>query len=249
MDYFLVVVFGLIIGSFLNVLIYRLPHGESIISPPSHCPDCDHQLGFLELIPVISYFILRGRCRFCGSKISVRYPLVEFLTGVIFLINYLLLFNPIIIISGLFLSSLLIALTLIDLDHQILPDKLTLSGLGAGLILSFFRPDFSFLSAFLGLVLAGGLLLIIAIISRGGMGGGDIKMMMMVGTFVGPVLAVIAIFLGAAIGLIVSLPGIITGKLQSKSKLPFGPYLALSSLIIWFWGEQLLQWYLNLFVL
>jgi len=248
MNYFLIVVFGFIIGSFLNVLIYRLPRGESIISPPSHCPDCGHKLGFLELIPVISYFILGGRCRFCGSKISLRYPLVELITGIIFLINYLLLFNPIILFSGLFLSSLLIVLTLIDLDHQILPDKLTLSGMGVGLLLSFFRPEFSSLSALLGLVLAGGLLLIIAIISRGGMGGGDIKMMMMVGTFVGPVLAVIAIFLGAAIGLIFSLPGLITGKLQSKSKLPFGPYLAISSLIIWFWGEQLLQWYLNIFV-
>ncbi|MFW5988236.1 MAG: prepilin peptidase, partial [bacterium] len=145
-------------------------------------------------------------------------------------------------------SSILIVLTMIDFDHQILPDKLTLGGLGVGLIFSFFRSDITVIYSLAGILAAGGLLFLIAFLSKGGMGGGDIKMMAMVGSFTGPIIAVSAIFLGAVIALIAHLPGIASGKTGMKTKLPFGPFLALASLILWFWSEQLFDLYLNIFL-
>ncbi len=237
---------GLIIGSFLNVVIYRLPREESIVFPASHCPECGHQLSALELIPVISYIILRGRCRECGASISLKYPLVELLTAFLFLINSLVFSSAVNLIAGLLLSSLLIALAMIDIQHQILPDRLTLTGLAAGLLISFIRPEFSPLEAVAGVLAGGGLLLIIAVISKGGLGGGDIKLMMMVGSFVGPIQVLVAIFLGAILGLLTSLPGIISGSLKLKSRLPFGPFLGLASVIIWLTGSWILNIYLSL---
>ncbi len=243
---FIFFILGLIIGSFINVIIYRLPRGESIVFPPSHCPDCNHKLSPVELIPVFSYIIQRGKCRQCGKKISIKYPLVELLTGLLFLTNALIFTNILNLIAGLILSSLLIALAAIDIEQQILPDKLNLIGLALGLIISFFRPEFTALNAISGILAGGGLLLVIAVLSKGGMGGGDIKLMMMVGTFLGPLQVLLAIFLGAILGLLASLPGIIAGELKLKSKLPFGPFLALASLIMWFFGDSLLNLYLRL---
>jgi leader peptidase (prepilin peptidase)/N-methyltransferase len=244
----LIFILGLIIGSFLNVVIYRLPEGESIVYPPSHCPECGHQLSPRELVPVFSYVFLRGKCKSCGTKISIRYPIIELSTAIIFIINYIYLSDLIVLTAGLIFSSLLIVLTMIDFDHQILPDKLTLGGLVVGLIFSFFRPDLTFIYSILGVMAAGGLLFLIAYLSKGGMGGGDIKMMAMVGSFTGLLIAVSAIFLGAMIALIAHLPGIVSGKTGMKTKLPFGPFLALASLILWFWSEQLFDLYLNLFL-
>ena len=245
----IIFILGLVIGSFLNVVIYRVPEGKSIVKPPSHCPECDHRLTPIELIPVISYIILKGKCRSCDTKISLRYPAVELITGIVFVINYLqLYYNLIILLAGLVLSSILIVLTLIDYDHQILPDSITIGGLIIGLILSIFRPDITVINAILGLLVAGGFLLIIAYASKGGLGGGDIKLMAMVGTFLGPLSAFAAIFIGALLGLLASLPGILSGELSRKSKLPFGPFLAGASLIFWFWGDYLWEFYLNIFI-
>jgi leader peptidase (prepilin peptidase)/N-methyltransferase len=242
---FLVFVFGLIIGSFLNVVIYRLPKNESVVYPASHCMSCGHQLSPLELIPVFSYIFLKGKCKNCGEKISIRYPFVELFTGIIFIINYIYISDLIILTAGLVFSSLLIVLALIDIDHQILPDKLTLGGLAAGIIFSFFRTDLSFVFSLAGVLAAGGLLFLIAYLSKGGMGGGDIKMMAMVGSFTGPIIAVSSIFLGAVIALIAHLPGIVSGSKGMKSKLPFGPFLALASFLLWIWGEEIFNIYLS----
>ena len=245
---FLIFIFGLIIGSFLNVVIYRLPKAKSIVYPASHCPNCGHKLTPGELIPVISYIFLRGKCKSCGANISIRYPIIELLTGIIFVINYIHLSALIVLTAGLIFSSLLIVLTVIDFEHQILPDKLTLGGLAAGLIISFFRSDITVIYSLAGILAAGGLLFLIALLSKGGMGGGDIKMMAMVGSFTGPIIAVSATFLGAIIALVAHLPGIISGKTGMKTKLPFGPFLALASLILWFWSDQLFNLYFNLFL-
>lgn len=244
----LIFILGLIIGSFLNVVIYRLPQGESIVYPSSKCPNCGHKLSPLELIPVFSYLLLRGKCKSCGANISIRYPIIELSTGIIFIINYLFLSNLIILIAGLIFSSLLIVLTMIDFDHQLLPDKLTLGGLVVGLIFSFFRSDITVIYSLAGILAAGGSLFLIAYLSKGGMGGGDIKMMAMVGSFTGPIIAVSSIFLGAVIALIAHLPGIVSGKTGMKTKLPFGPFLALASLVLWFWSEELFNLYINLFL-
>lgn len=243
---FLLFITGLVIGSFLNVVIYRLPTGKSIIYPPSHCPNCGHKLSMLELIPVLSYIFLRGKCKNCKADISIRYPIIELLTGIIFIINYIYISDLIILAAGLVFSSLMIVLTMIDVDHQILPDQLTLGGLVVGLSFSFFRTDITFIYSLLGILAAGGLLFLIAFLSKGGMGGGDIKMMAMVGSFTGPVIAVTAVFLGALIALMAHLPGVISGKTGMKTKLPFGPFLAVASLILWFYSEELFAMYLSL---
>jgi len=243
---FLIFILGLIIGSFLNVVIYRLPEGKSIVYPPSHCPDCGHKLSPLELIPVLSYIFLRGKCKSCRTDISIRYPIIELLTGIIFIINYIYISDLIILAAGLVFSSLMIVLTMIDVDHQILPDQLTLGGLVVGLSFSFFRTDITFIYSLIGVLAAGGLLFLIAFLSKGGMGGGDIKMMAMVGSFTGPVIAVTAVFLGALIALMAHLPGVISGKTGMKTKLPFGPFLAVASLILWFYSEELFAMYLSL---
>lgn len=245
---FLIFILGLIIGSFLNVVIYRIPEGESIVYPASHCPNCAHKLTPLELIPVLSYILLRGKCKSCGADISIRYPIVELSTAIIFIINYIYLSDLITLTAGLIFSCLLIVLTMIDFDHQLLPDKLTLGGLVVGLIFSFFRSDITVIYSLIGILGAGGLLFLIAYLSQGGMGGGDIKMMAMVGSFTGPIIAVSSIFLGAVIALIAHLPGIVSGKTGMKTKLPFGPFLAMASLIFWFWSEELFNLYITLFL-
>jgi leader peptidase (prepilin peptidase)/N-methyltransferase len=242
---FLIFVLGLIIGSFLNVVICRLPRGESLVYPPSHCTNCGHKLSPLELIPLISYIFLKGRCKSCGAKISIRYPLIELLTAIIFIINYINFSNLIILATGLIFSSILIVLALIDFDHQILPDRLTFTGIIVGLVFSFFRSDITFIYSLFGVLAAGGLLFLIAFLSKGGMGGGDIKMMAMVGSFTGPILSISAIFLGALIALLSHLPGIVSGSTGMKTKLPFGPFLALASFLLWIWGEQILNIYLS----
>ncbi|KXS49491.1 MAG: hypothetical protein BHK79_01035 [Halanaerobium sp. MDAL1] len=245
---FLIFILGLIIGSFLNVVIYRLPEGKSIVYPPSHCPDCGHKLSPLELIPVLSYIFLRGKCKSCRTDISIRYPIIELLTGIIFIINYIYISDLISLTAGLIFSSLLVVLTMIDFDHQILPDKLTLGGLIVGFIFSFFRSDITVIYSLIGVLVAGGLLFLIAYLSKGGMGGGDIKMMAMVGSFTGPIIAVSSIFLGAVIALIAHLPGIVFGKTGMKTKLPFGPFLALASLIFWFWSDKIFKWYISFLI-
>jgi len=245
---FLIFILGLIIGSFLNVVIYRLPEGKSIVYPPSHCPDCGHKLSPLELIPVFSYIFLRGKCKSCRTDISIRYPIIELLTGIIFIINYIYISDLISLTAGLIFSSLLVVLTMIDFDHQILPDKLTLGGLIVGFIFSFFRSDITVIYSLIGVLVAGGLLFLIAYLSKGGMGGGDIKMMAMVGSFTGPIIAVSSIFLGAVIALIAHLPGIVFGKTGMKTKLPFGPFLALASLIFWFWSDKIFKWYISFLI-
>jgi len=244
--YFIYFLLGLVTGSFLNVVIYRLPRGESIVSPPSHCPECGHELSPWELIPVISFALQRGRCRECGSSISIRYPLVEMVTGLIFLFNAYFFIEGALIATGIILGALLLALSMIDIDRQILPDKLTLLGLALGLIISFIRPDIHPLTAVAGVFAGGGFLFVIAFVSRGGLGGGDIKMMAFVGSFIGPALVMLAIFLGAFIGLLANIPGLISGQVGLKSRMPFGPFLAVASIIMWFFGDSLLSWYLNL---
>ncbi|SDL58820.1 prepilin peptidase [Halarsenatibacter silvermanii] len=247
MQSFIFLLLGLIVGSFINVLIVRVPRGQSIINPRSHCPDCGHELKAFELIPVLSFILLRGKCRECGVTIPLRYPLVELMTGFLFLANFYLAAEPVELISGMVFITLLLPLSVIDLREQILPDKLNLAGMAAGLTLSFFRVDFTPLTSISGILAGGGFLFALAIISRGGIGGGDIKLMLFTGSFLGAPLVLISIFLAAILGLIASLPSLFRGQMGLKSKLPFGPFLALSALILWYFGAELLSFYLQLF--
>lgn len=248
LNYILIFILGLIVGSFCNVCIYRIPKNESIIYPASHCPKCRTTIKPVDNIPLLSYILLKGRCRNCGSKISIQYPVVELLTGMIYLIIYLIYGLSIQSLIYIILSSALIIIAFIDLNEQIVPDVISLPGIGVGLILSFFVPYLSFINSALGVVVGGGIILIIALVGsmifkKEAMGGGDVKLAAMIGAFLGWRYTIISLFLGFFLG---ALAGIflILSKIKSKEDMvPFGPFIALGSLITLLWGEKIIAWY------
>lgn len=255
MDYFAVVVFGLIIGSFLNVCIYRLPEKKSIVTPSSFCPKCGIKIKPWDNIPILSYLFLIGRCRSCGERISLRYPFVELLNGLFYLFSYMhygLTYHLFFIF--IFLSSMIV-ITFIDIDYQIIPDSITLPGIIVGLFAgSFFMPDpfslnlsiLGFKDSFLGFLIGGISFYLIAIISRGGMGGGDIKMMAMIGAFLGWKSVFLTTLIGSVFGSLLGIFLMIFKGKGRKTKIPFGPFLALGSIITLFFGRNILDWYLNI---
>ena len=248
LNYILIFILGLIVGSFCNVCIYRIPKNESIIYPASHCPKCRTTIKPVDNIPLLSYILLKGRCRNCGSKISIQYPVVELLTGIIYLIIYLIYGLSIQSLVYIILSSALIIIAFIDLNEQIVPDVISLPGIGVGLILSFFVPYLSFINSALGVVVGGGIILIIALVGsmifkKEAMGGGDVKLAAMIGAFLGWRYTIISLFLGFFLG---ALAGIflVLSKIKSKEDMvPFGPFIALGSLITLLWGEKIIAWY------
>ena len=238
--------FGAAIGSFSNVCIYRLPKKLSIISPPSQCPNCGKNISPFDNIPIISFLILRGRCRYCQSPISWRYPIVELITGLIFLSLYFnFLISPQFFIYALLCTSLII-IAFIDLEHKIIPDVITLPGIIIGLTLSLTMPHITLINSIKGLLIGGGLFYAIAIISRGGMGGGDIKLIAMVGSFLGWKNVLLTIFLGSLFGSIVGIVLIILKKKNRKDMVPFGPFLSLGAIISIFYGRDLIYLWLTI---
>lgn len=242
-----VFIYGLIIGSFLNVVIYRIPQEESILGR-SYCPQCGRELKWYDLIPVVSFLLSSGHCRSCGKSISWQYPLVELLTGALFVVLYFKFGLTVHCGALAFLVSLLIASSIIDYRLQIIPNKLTYFGIIIGLIFSIIFKYISIKSALLGLVIPSGFLLLIALLTKGGMGIGDVKFAAMIGSFIGPKLTLLGIFLGAAIGSIIGLLLITVGKKGRKSKLPFGPLIAIGVLMMILWGEMIINRYLELII-
>lgn len=254
MIYIGILFFGLIIGSFLNVCIYRLPRNLSIVKPASSCPKCDTKIRPWDNIPVLSYILLRGRCRSCGEKIAIRYPLVEILNSILYFLAYIHFdFGWHLPFMFAFLSALIV-ITFIDIDYQIIPDIITIPGIGIGLFAgTFFMPDpfsveftsIGFKNSFIGLLAGGGIFYLIAVISRGGMGGGDIKMMAMIGAFLGWKSVLLTTFIGSLVGSIFGIFLMIFKKTGRKAKIAFGPFLALGAIITLFKGKEILYWYLN----
>lgn len=238
-------ILGLIIGSFLSVCIYRIPRGESVVFPPSHCPSCNYRLAPLDLIPLASFLLLRGRCRNCDVRISSRYMYVELLTGFLFTICYLKAGLQFGLVKYLIFTALLVVVAFIDLEHYIVPNKLVLFGLGAGAVFLFFSGDISYASALLGVAAGSGFLLLSALVSRGGLGGGDIKLAAVIGLFLGWPLAPLSIFLGCCLAGLVGLFLILTKKKKRKDIMPLVPFLAAGSCITMLWGWDLLGWYLK----
>lgn len=247
-----VFILGLIIGSFLNVCIYRIPRGFSIVRPPSSCPSCKSPVRIYDNIPVISYILLRGRCRSCSSAIPLRYPVVELLNAVLY-VSIIWRFGsgwhtPVYFVF----CSAMVVITFIDLEFQIIPDAITLSGIPLGLIAGslilidpFFRASMlGFNNSFTGLVSGGGLFYLIAVLSRGGMGGGDIKMMAMTGAFLGWKAVLLTTFSASLIGSIAGIILIVFKGKGRKTKIPFGPFLAAGALITLFFGQEILRFYL-----
>lgn len=244
-------VFGLMIGSFLNVCIARLPAGGSLVSPASTCPSCGRLIAWRDNIPVVSYLLLRGRCRQCATPISVRYPLVEAATAVLFVVQALV--EPTVgpaLAARLVFTALLVALAVTDLETFRLPNALTLGGLAVGLGFSLIVPP-GWFDALLGAALGAGVLLAIRwtwwrATGTDAMGLGDVKMLAMIGAFLGwaPIFLVLLLstFAGALIGILVTL----TGRGSMRTKLPFGVFLAIAALVASLVGEPLLDWYLGL---
>jgi leader peptidase (prepilin peptidase)/N-methyltransferase len=246
-------VLGAIFGSFGNVIIYRLPREESVVKPRSYCYSCKTPIKWYDNIPILSWFILRGKCRHCGAKFSFRYPLVEIITGVLFAMSYHYagiswnLLEYLIFIFGL------VVCTFIDLDHMILPDEFTLSGIVIGLVGAALNPQREFLDAFFGVLMGGGFLWGMAYVyylltKNEGMGGGDIKLLAWIGALLGWKAIPFVIMSSAIIGSVVGLIAARQQKAGLKTVIPFGPYLALGAVIYLFGGQTIALWYLDLFL-
>jgi leader peptidase (prepilin peptidase)/N-methyltransferase len=236
---------GLVVGSFLNVVIYRVPLRRSVVWPASYCPDCGEPIKPLDNVPLVSYLLLRGRCRNCGVRISARYPLVEALTGALFAAAAYQFGLGLQLLSALVLIFTLLALAGIDLEHQLLPNVIVGPAAVAGLALSILEsPERWWLYPVSALVVAGGLFAL-ALAYPGGMGMGDVKMGGMLGAFLGPY-AALAVFLGAVCGALVGGVLMSLGKMRRRSALPFGVFMALGGIVALFVGPQLWGFYLDL---
>jgi len=246
-----VFLFGAAIGSFLNVCIYRLPLDQSIVSPGSRCMSCGTAVRWFDNIPVISWIVLRGRCRRCGVTFSIRYPLVELLTGCLMLVLFLRFGLSVSFAVYALLVAALIVITFIDFDHQIIPDEISLSGVALGFLTSFFLPEPGWVSSLAGIVVGWGSLALVFyaylwLTGREGMGGGDAKLLAMLGAFLGWKAIPFIIFTSSLVGSIV---GLSLMALQRKGRhlaIPFGPYLAMGAVLYVFYGPQLINWYLRL---
>ena len=265
----IVFVFGLIIGSFLNVCILRIPAAESVVLPASHCPACGAPIKPYDNIPVVSWLLLAGRCRQCKARISAMYPIVELATGMLFLTCYLVFGPSAEALKWAIFAALLVVLTITDLRERILPDKVNFAGLGLGLALSVFtRPldgtalwlanhlfDYpppeaalSFADALIGAGAASGLLWLVAegyfrARGREGMGLGDVKMMAMAGAFLGLQRALLTILLGSLLGSIIGVAVIAVGRKGRDFELPFGTFLGAGAMLVVFFGSRALDWY------
>ncbi|MDY6855614.1 MAG: prepilin peptidase [Thermodesulfobacteriota bacterium] len=248
-EYLIPFIFGTIIGSFLNVCIFRIPKSESIIFPSSYCPNCDQPIGFYDNIPIVSFLVLGGKCRRCRNSISARYFFVECIAGLFSLTLFLKFGLSLNYFVYLAFCYALLVITFIDLDHQIIPDVISLPGIVVGVALSFLLPDITFLDSLAGSVAGGGALLCIAVLyslltKREGMGAGDIKLLAMIGAFLGLKAVIMTAFLGSFIGSIIGITVMLKEKRDSRYEIPFGPFLAIGAFISLFWGNTIMEYYL-----
>jgi leader peptidase (prepilin peptidase) / N-methyltransferase len=253
--YFIVAWFGLAIGSFLNVVIYRVPRKMGLVLERSKCPSCGTQLAWYHNIPLVSFLVLRGKCGFCKKPISWRYPLVEATTSLLYVYFYWRLGMNLNFAIFAFLATILIAIFFIDLDFQIIPDSLTIPGMVIGLAVSLTPHGIGILSSAIGLVVGGGALYLIAMLGdllfkKESMGGGDIKMTAMLGSFLGWQKICLVFLSSAVFGLVISLIVMIfSARLRQERVIPFGPFLALGALLAITYGDQIIRYYIDTFLL
>jgi leader peptidase (prepilin peptidase) / N-methyltransferase len=239
---------GLIVGSFLNVVVYRLPRGESLMHPRSRCPSCGTQLRAIDNVPVVSWVALRGRCHHCGAPVAARYPLVELTTGALYAAVVASQDDAVRIVLGLLLVTALVPITLIDLDHRIIPNRITAAAAIAALIaIAALDTDF-LLEAVVAAVAGGGFFFIAAVLYPRGMGMGDVKLAGVLGLYLGRAVApaiLIALVAGVVLGAaIIARKGAKEGR---KTAVPFGPFLALGGMVAFFVGNELVDAYLDTF--
>ena len=241
--------FGAIIGSFLNVFVHRLPRQQSVAWPPSACPHCGHMLAWYENIPVLSYLALRARCRKCRAPISARYPLIEALTAVMFVLGMWYYGPTVVLAQRLLLGCVLIVLFAIDLEHHLLPNVITLPAIAIGFAFSFFTEP-GWMASLIGILVGGGLLFAVAeayyrVRKEEGLGMGDVKMLAMIGAFLGWKLTIVTLMMASFTGTLVGIGLLATGRGGMKFALPFGTFLALGAAIAATVGPGLLDWYMG----
>lgn len=243
--------FGALIGSFLNVCIYRLPRQESIAWPGSHCPACSHAIAWYDNIPIVSYLMLAGRCRHCRVGIPFQYPVVEALNGLGY-VAILWVFGPsleAVVYGGLY--SLLLVVAGTDISHKIIPNVITFPGIVVGLISAATILPLGLVNGLLGLLVGGGILWLLAwaspyLFGKEGMGGGDIKLLAMIGAFLGWKPAVMTIMVGSFLGSLVGVTLIASKVIKREDYIPFGPFLVCGALVALFFGQSILDWYQGL---
>ncbi|OBR95893.1 type 4 prepilin-like proteins leader peptide-processing enzyme [Clostridium ragsdalei P11] len=242
----IVFVFGTIIGSFLNVCIYRIPMEESIVYPPSHCTNCGSRIKWYDLIPIVSYVILKGQCRNCGEKISARYPIIEFTTGLLYTMLYVKFGISIDIVKYIVFISILIVVGMIDLNTTDIYFKTTVVGLISTFIFLgiYYYNGLPIKTYVYGGIVGGGLLALIILITKGGMGWGDAEICTVCGLFLGLKLTFLMLFLSFIIGATAGVILILSGKKSRKDYIPFGPFIVLASIITVFCGQNIVNWYL-----
>lgn len=247
----LVILFGLIIGSFLNVCIYRLPLEQSVVRPRSRCPGCEKPIAWYDNLPIASYLLLRGKCRNCGARIPIRYPIIEVTTALVsWLVFFKFGFHWLYLVYFAYAAALL-TLSVIDLDHRIIPDEISLSGIVIGLLLAAVTPLRPFLDSLVGALLGGGFLLVVGLLyeaarKQEGIGGGDIKLMAMVGAFTGWKGALFTIFGGSVVASFVGIALMIRRREGTQIPIPFGPFLSFASFLYVLCGDPLIRAYLRM---
>ena len=244
--YFYLFVFGLIFGSFFNVVGLRTAEKQSIVTPRSHCRKCQHTLGVSELIPVVSYLWQKGRCKNCGATISWKYPFFEFVTACLFTISPLVVGWSKDLLVLLLLVSLIIIVSISDLHNMLIPNQVLLFFGIMILIIRIFIPTSPWWDAYAGAMLGFGLLYIIAVVSKGGMGGGDIKYFAVLGLFLGVKGILLTLFLAAFVGMLFGLIFMMFGKLKRKQPVPFAPFIGLAAWISYSFGEHIWKMYFQL---
>jgi len=242
--------FGAVVGSFLNVCIYRLPKEESIVAPRSRCPACQSPIHALDNIPLLSFALLRGRCRACGASIPWRYPLVEALTGILFaltVVRFGVTLQAAVLLT--FLAGLIV-ISFIDLDHQIIPNVITLPGIPLGLLTGLLFRDPPLLDRLIGALAGAGFLYLVlfyggVLYGQEAMGEGDLNLIAMVGAFLGWKAVIVTILVGCLVGSVLGLSLIALRRLGRHQHIPFGPFLSLGAVVALFWGDRLIAWYLG----
>ncbi|MRR17034.1 MAG: prepilin peptidase [Deltaproteobacteria bacterium] len=235
-------IFGAAVGSFLNVCIFRIPARESIVTPLSRCPHCHHPIRFFDNIPIISFALLRAKCRDCGEKISWRYPLVELVTGLLTLLLFVKFGLTLNFLVFFVFTAVLIVISFIDFDHQIIPDILSLPGIPFFFLSAVFVIKIPWHEALIGLLVGGGMLFLIAFVyekitKREGMGGGDIKLLAMIGAFLGWKSLIFVLLFSSFTGALIGLIAMVVKKKDTKYAVPFGPFLSAAAVVYIFWGD------------
>ncbi|MCM3650636.1 prepilin peptidase [Metabacillus litoralis] len=241
----LLFIYGLLLGSFYNVVGLRVPINQSIVAPRSACPRCHHTLTAVELIPVVSFLNQRGKCRKCGTRISPLYPFVELMTAVLFLVSLLLVGWDFELLIALTLVSLFMIIFVSDITYMLIPDRILLFFLGLFLIERIIYPLDPWYNSIIGGIVALVLLLSIAVVSKGGMGGGDIKLFGVLGFVLGLKIVLLAFFLSTLVGTIFGMIRILQGKHKKREPIPFGPSIMVGTLIAYYFGDQLIHLYLS----